>query len=70
MMFKNTIRITVFLGCFIHFSRSLNKDFDALVKKDTPISNLARFHIQNLARYDLDIKDYAKETLEIVGRVQ
>jgi hypothetical protein len=67
-IFKNTIRISVFAACYFNLQHQLNQDFAALVKKDTPIANIARQHIQKLAQNDIYMPDFARETIEIYSK--
>lgn len=67
-IFKNTIRISSILACYFNLHHQLNQDFNALMKKDTPLANRARTIVQNIAMNDMKVPDFGQETYEIFGK--
>ena len=68
-IFKNTIRISSILACYFNLHHQLNGDINALMKKDTPLANRARSYIQNIAKNNLAVPDFSRETFKVIRNI-
>ena len=64
---KNPVRIAALVAGIATFNYNLNKDFEELAKKDTPLANKFRSYAQNIAKVNLNYPDFAEDTVRIAS---